>query len=526
MAAYTSLDVSGTPRKSHAGIANIFSFVRSRFLRVPRLASQLLIAVVLILVLVSLVPSHTKQSFLGADFSNYWKWPYSSSAPVSPAFNVSSDGPVRMVVFGTPDIGSPSKAKGETGPGWTEALCAELRCSSHESLVPSVDLPSQALTSNGLYKPALQKLLDPGEDKVNSGVDYRYLNKQYPLSSTADLAHQVGKFLKRPKNANPPKETIWVFSFGTWDIWTLAALPREVAQGLIDSMVEQLFTQIELLYKASLSVDSPAYSDFWAYTNTTLLGGLNENPAAEAIESFRVVIPELFDISLTPGWHAQRPSPPAPHNKAEHMVNAAFLVDHWNSEVSGRMDEWTRLPDPQPADTDAVPKQPADAEGKPYFGFWNPSEKAPSEGGASDDTLLVPYPRRAGLLANATSFVKEVIIESQLRASGVGDGLGRGKREDEDVPRFDEVWVPCIWDGTASKPCEHPEKHLFYSPFTLGEKAIREAARQMAEAVATLLFARDSHDVAVGSGWRVSGAAKEKRGSESSFRVEVRPTRM
>ncbi|KAG7141260.1 hypothetical protein HYQ45_002081 [Verticillium longisporum] len=526
MASYKSLDGSASSPNTRARLANLYAVVKSRCLRVPRLASQLLIATALLLTLVGLVPSQTKQSFLGADFSNYWKWPYSSTAPSSPIYNVSSGGPVRMVVFGTPDVASPSKSKGKSGPSWTEALCAELRCSSHESFVPSLDLPTQALTSNSLYKPTLQKLLVPAADQADLGVDYRHVEKQYPLASTADIAHQVSEFLKGPKQTNPPKETIWVFSFGTWDIWTLAALPREVSQGLVQNMVEHLFSQIELLYKASLSVDSPAYSDFWAYTNASLLESLNSNPTADTIESFRIVIPELFDLSLTPGWHTQRPTPPVPHSKAEHMVNAAFLVEHWNSEVSGRMDAWTRLADPEPVHDDtAAPKRPTDAEGKPYFGFWSPTGKTPGKGGASDDTLLVPYPRRAGLLTNTTSFVKEVIIESQLRASGLGDGLGRGKREHEALLRFDETWTPCIWNGAASKPCKHPGKHLFYSPFTLGERAIREAARQTAEAVAMLLFAKDGEYGTAASGWRIEGAAKMKRASEKSFRVKVRSAR-
>ncbi|CRK24363.1 hypothetical protein BN1723_013278 [Verticillium longisporum] len=214
-------------------------------------------------------------------------------------------------------------------------------------------------------------------------------------------------------------------------------------------------------------------------------------------------------------------------NKAEHMVNAAFLVEHWNSEVSGRMDAWTRLADPEPAHDDtAAPKRPTDAQGKPYFGFWNPTGKAPGKGGASDNTLLVPYPRRAGLLTNTTSFVKEVIIESQLRASRLGDGLGRGKREDKALLRFDEVWTPCIWDGAASNPCKHSDKHLFYSPFTLGERAIREAARQTAEAVAMRLFAKEGEYDTAASGWRVEGAAKMRRAGEKSFRVKARSARV
>ncbi|EGY22405.1 uncharacterized protein VDAG_03843 [Verticillium dahliae VdLs.17] len=474
MASYKSLDGSASSPDTRARLANLYAVVKSRCLRVPRLASQLLIAAALLLTLVCLVPSQTKQSFLGADFSNYWKWPYSSTAPSSPIYNISSGGPVRMVVFGTPDVASPSKSKGKSGPSWTEALCAELRCSSHESFVPALDLPTQVLTSNSLYKPTLQKLLVPVADQTNLGVDYRHVGKQYPLASTADIAHQVSQFLKGPKQTDPPKETIWVFSFGTWDIWTLAALPREVSQGLVRNMVEHLFSQIELLYKASLSVDSPAYSDFWAYTNASLLESLNSNPSADTIESFRIVIPELFDLSLTPGWHTQRPTPPVPHSKAEHM-------------------------------------RPTDAQGKPYFGFWSPTGKAPGKGGASDNTLLVPYPRRAGLLTNTTSFVKEVIIESQLRASRLGDGLGRGKREDKALIRFDEVWTPCIWDGAASNPCKHSDKHLFYSPFTLGERAIREAARQTAEAVAMRLFAKEGEYDTAASGWRVEGTAKMRR---------------
>ncbi|KAM0593493.1 hypothetical protein ACHAPN_006334 [Verticillium nonalfalfae] len=382
MASHKSLDGSASSPDTRARLANLYAVVKSRCLRVPRLASQLLIATALLLTLVCLVPSQTKQSFLGADFSNHWKWPYSSTAPGSPIYNVSSGGPVRMVVFGTPDVASPSKSKGKSGPSWTEALCAE-------------------------------KLLVPVADQANLGVDYRHVEKQYPLASTADIAHQVSQFLKGPKQTNPPKETIWVFSFGTWDIWTLAALPREVSQGLVQNMVEHLFSQIELLYKASLLVDSPAYSDFWAYTNASLLESLNGNPSADTVESFRIVIPELFDLSLTPGWHTQRPTPPVPHSKAEHMVNAAFLVDHWNSEVSGRMDAWTRLADPEPAhdDTDA-PKRPTDAEGKPYFGLWSPTGK--SSGKAMDPVSAI------GVASAVISFVdfSIKIIRGAIRIYG------------------------------------------------------------------------------------------------------------
>ena len=54
-----------------------------------------------------------------------------------------------------------------------------------------------------------------------------------------------------------------------------------------------------------------------------------ETPAIvvdDVTKHFRILVPTLFDPSLTPGWHSGRPDIPAIHSKAEQMRNAATLM--------------------------------------------------------------------------------------------------------------------------------------------------------------------------------------------------------
>ena len=97
---------------------------KSRFSRISRLLVQLSIGIFLLLVLFSCIPAGT-EAVLGPEYSRYWKWPYSSASPAA-RFNVSEAGPVRMVVFGAPDVWTPSNTKGSAGPSWTMALCVQV----------------------------------------------------------------------------------------------------------------------------------------------------------------------------------------------------------------------------------------------------------------------------------------------------------------------------------------------------------------------------------------------------------------
>jgi hypothetical protein len=361
---------------------------------------------------------------------------------------------------------------------------------SHESMIPPVDLPAQALTSKSVYAEALRNMTNNGSPG-GSGQNYDFVAEQYPVGDVADLAAQVAEFLALPKPVPSPRETTWVFTVGTWDLWSLAALSRHQGNITIRAIAASIFDQVELLYAASMDPASPAYSDYYSYTRETssILRAYSRNPSAEPIESFRIIIPKLFDISLTPGWQTLRQEPPAPHTKAEHVKTAAFLAEAWDREIESRLAAWMNLPIAAKIRED----QPVQ-NGRPYYGFWNPSKKEPSQGGGRRDVLYAPYPSRTGVQVNLGDFAKKAIIEDQLRTYKLPGSDGRGTVDEADALYFENVDEPCVWHekytltARRTATCEDPESHLFYGPFTLDEKAIRETAKRATGPVIDVLY--------------------------------------
>ena len=81
--------------------------------------------------------------------------------------------------------------------------------------------------SNSLYASLLEPVLNDTFEHPAPGTNYTFLSEGYPVRwDVPDLKAQVDQFLSLPKPALPPNETLWIFSFGTWDIWSLAAFPR------------------------------------------------------------------------------------------------------------------------------------------------------------------------------------------------------------------------------------------------------------------------------------------------------------
>uniref|UniRef100_L2FJQ7 Uncharacterized protein n=1 Tax=Colletotrichum fructicola (strain Nara gc5) TaxID=1213859 RepID=L2FJQ7_COLFN len=478
----------GSPFDCNLSLKTLLGFISTRVLRGgPRFVIQVILALFALIVLGRFFTSSS------SDLINAPKWSWSPFGGSSEDANLA--GGVRVVAFGSPDIATPVTGKGK---GWTEMFCEELGCSAHHSFVPKISLPAQALTAHEHYNETLQKVLRELEQEKAPGYDYDFILEQFPLAGAiADLAAQVDQFLAQPQERYLPKETIWVFSFGTWDVWTLAALPRDLGQGIVDLAVRALFAQVERIYQASLDTNSVAFSDFWAYQGAEIIDKLNamDTEGGEVdereVENFRVVIPEIFDVSLTPGWHAQRQSPPGPHTKAEQMTNAAHLTSRWNSEIRGRLDEWT--------------PQPKEGEERGQFGYIPASQRrSPKlrravkgmEPPAEGDALRVPFPRRVGAQVNHAEFVREAIVERQMRQHGLTDSVGRGNRTEQDRGvYFAETWTPCIWAKTSETPevdggfsaCDMPGDYLFHSPFTLSERAI-QAKMAAADAREKLAF--------------------------------------
>ncbi|KKF97575.1 hypothetical protein CFO_g67 [Ceratocystis platani] len=251
-----------------------------------------------------------------ASLSSLTKPLYNSWQPASDD-EAPPGGGLRIVVFGTPDIATAiNGASGKQEKSWTEKLCEEHAIDTATNSKIDLSVP---------------------------GYDYTFIKEQYPMPKHPDLLDQVTSFVSSPQPSTNPKDTLWVFNFGTWDIWYLSALPRDLATHYIDSLVIRIFSQLDFLYQESLNERSIAFSDFWHYSSQELVDKTRNSYAdwePQEIENFRVLLPQLFDISVSPGWNEVRPAPPEPHSKAEQDRNALFLTNRWNEMIAQHISEW------------------------------------------------------------------------------------------------------------------------------------------------------------------------------------------
>ncbi|KAI8718548.1 hypothetical protein NCS52_00633900 [Fusarium sp. LHS14.1] len=417
---------------------------------------------------------------------------------------------LRIVVFGSPDIMGSATDASRSRRTWTEELCEELNCTSHISLVPSGG-PSKGLVNSTLYEVAIQKLLDitrHTDVHEKPALDYDYLSHQYPAPfQVPSLADQVQEFLAMPSPEATPRETLWIFTFGAWEIWNMASMPREHSEEIIEIMTEEIIEQAEVLYRASLDPKSVAYSDFWTNATESQVKELTAPGAIEKVderrfESFRIVIPTLFDISMTPGWNG-RPKAPSPNSIAEQTRNAAELTKHWNTMISFAISQWrdkgTQKPDglvEEKSEKSSKAKRDDTASNAEHT---NETEKA------GDRVILAPYPLRTGFKLNPVRPILDAMTEEEMQRLKVADSLGRGTLSSNDSMRFTDVWTPCVKGKTddlvietkqLTAECQAPDDHLFYDSFTISERAMKGAVKIMAEDVHNNMF-----DLNIKKGW-------------------------
>lgn len=377
------------------------------------------------------------------------------------------------------------------------------------SFVPTSEY-SPGLTSNEIYSKellALQQIAKDTDVTENPASDYLFVNDQYPVpAQTPDLDTQIDQFLSLPTPETAPQDTLWIFSFGTWDIWKLAAMPLQSGEKVVDAMAAHIFDKVESLYRQSLSPGSIAFSNFWSNATEEEFHVLVDHNAASVVdqrrlESFRVLIPQLFDISLTPGWH-NRAAPSIPHTSAEQVRNSALLTERWNSRIGAKMDDWNgkRQARPDGIDNEVAVK---DVTAAPKAGAWAdqpPSllrlAKSDDEKVAGENVVYAPYPQRLGLHSKPADVILGTMMEEEMQKSGVSDTQGRGSMSKDDLLRFSDVWTPCIpsnphktEDAEESAECDVPDQHLFYTSFTVGQRAINELAKLTADAVLESLIA-------------------------------------
>ncbi|KAI0008742.1 hypothetical protein F4779DRAFT_641349 [Xylariaceae sp. FL0662B] len=394
-------------------------------------------------------------------------------------------GGLRIVVFGGGDVATPCKSEGQSGrqtEAWTEILCRQaspgLDCRPYLSFVPPCNDGKGAVVSNSLFTAAQHRISPyknyPPNDSATTHLDYSWLAQHYPIPTSQDLTQQIDAFLATPRPRKPPRETLWIFSFGFWDIWNLAALPRKLAVSVIEAQIQQIFAGIEHLYQESHNNLSVAAPD----TPASAAGTPPRRPP------FRIFIPRPFDVSLTPGFESVRLEPPPPHNRAEQLRNAAFLTRHWDATVLALTNEWLRLPEPEAADLDAL-SDVRDAD------------LLIARGAGADDQpggLHAPLARREAVRYDVFGYVREMMVEGQLRDVDVVDSNGLGAKLAD--TGFSEVRGPCrssrqpgegggdnatAGDGDARDPCMAVDDHLFWTEFTVSRRAIDEVGKRAAE---------------------------------------------
>lgn len=378
--------------------------------------------------------------------------------------------------------------------------------------MPSIET-KPGILSNGLYGNevhSLQQLNEKADIIARPASDNFYIPEQYPVpTETPDLEAQIKTFLSMAAPEAAPRQTLWVFSFGTWDVWNMAALPRKSGENLIDKLIDLLFSQIELLYRKSLNPKSIAFSDFWSNATKTDIARLTRPDAAKRIderklESFRVLIPELFDITLAPGWQ-KRPLPPMPHSRAVQLRNAAYLADLWNSKISSQLKDWKKKAGSKPMGMEdegvevavEIPSSNSLLQYLPAALRSGKGHKNKRDG--KEDTIYAPFPRRLGLQSSLAVKVLDAMTEEEMQRSGLKDSKGRGTMPVTGAMRFIDVWTPCVAGqrtvvgvemNHSSEECDTANDHLFYDSFTLAERATQGLVKEVADGVWNKLFAR------------------------------------
>ncbi|KAF7916966.1 uncharacterized protein EAE98_010397 [Botrytis deweyae] len=427
------------------------------------------------------------------------------------------EGGVRLVVFGDSWVDDTIEENGDgKGRSWTEVLCEELSCTSKINLAvsqPASSYPSSpptgAFSSNKVYLSSIKNTA--GQNNIKTKIT--------PESMLPDLEAQVKSFIALPLPKKKLKETIFVVSFGTWDVWHYASLDYTKAQEAQNKAVTEMFAQLDNLY---------------AHHRETLeVTHVVEKPHNESHvvpkPQFRIVIQKLFDPTMLPGWISQRPIPLKPSSVSEHQKNAVSLVRDWDNSVENFIKPWfastpeatttSEWAEPAPAPEeqgsgDAVPETFDQNDGQQS----QSQEKRESEGVVeAENEPDIPPPQKDIYYYDLNRFLTEIIIEHQLEDEGLSDASGLGTKESPYVSVYD----PCVraGDDRASKKrgpgekrksgkinkgsekrgemkdtralpdingllvCDQPDEYLFWDDFNMGGQAKETVGREIAKMI-------------------------------------------
>lgn len=275
-----------------------------------------------------------------------------------------------------------------------------------------------------------------------------------------DLAAQIQEFIALTPPAQTPKETLFLVSFGFWDIYSFAGLDYGLSMNVTDRTVNELFDQLDALYAHYCQSQSAA--DTTAKSTDSTNKTEPEKPAHPS-PPFRVIIPKLFDPTLLPGWLSQRPVPLKPSSIAENQKNAVYLASRWNALIENKISSWLKEPPLPPADVTNT---------------------------TTEALASLPVVEKDVFYYDLAQYLLDIIVEHQLEDEGLSDasGLGNG-----DSP-FESVYQPCVRDADEGAEdgyvdlngqlvCKEPEEYLFWDSFNLGSVAKEGIGKEVGKMV-------------------------------------------
>jgi hypothetical protein len=265
------------------------------------------------------------------------------------------------------------------------------------------------------------------------------------LSLLPDLATQIQSYIALPLPTQRPTETIFVLSFGFWDVYDFSRLDYPIGQNATDNSIKEIFKQLDILYN---------------HFTTNLYSANTTDHRETTAPSFRVIIPRLFDPTLLPGWLTLRPSPPSPSSVAEQQKNAVYLTERWNNIMVNQVAQWVVTP-PPPA-PQKFEQSPSDEDIRNNSEPFQPTE---------EDRII----QKDVFYYDLPKLLLDIIIEHQLEDEGLSDASGLGKGES----LFESVYQPCVHEAEGDDTdglidlngmlvCKRPEDYLFWDSFNLG----------------------------------------------------------
>ncbi|KAK8094363.1 hypothetical protein PG997_001048 [Apiospora hydei] len=447
--------------------------VRGTYRRWP----QLLGAVTIFYVLVYALPSRLWLIDLGASYLKVLKW-----TPGDGAAGLGR-GP-RIVVFGGGNVATLNQGSADLNDqstSWTEMDCA-----SYLSYVPPIYKAGGSVVSNLVYEMTLNHTLASRNITYGAAYDYSWLSTQYPTPlRLPDLQQQIDTFLASEPAAHPTQDTLWVFDFGFWDVWRLSAFPQDISFQMIEVLASIIFQEIDLLYQASREGQpDPNDAEHHHQPETKWRARKRMSTTAASSEDnsgrpFRVLIPRLFDVSVTPGFETARYRPPPPHSQADELRNAAYLTKHWDNWMDGMTERWLAMNTPTVEVASTTGTGPDDE----------------NDNGSDRNMLHGIGSRREVINPNVSKYLLELIADRQLKDSGLEDSRGMGKIPADQA--FGQVEEACLRPNTTTTtaaekavsgtvemvPCADFEDYLFWDGFTVGPRAIRSIGQRAKDLV-------------------------------------------